>query len=48
MANFPGCIQFKLNLALSGGYISKPAGTILEYAVPELKDYSVKIVIGSR
>jgi len=45
MANFPGCIQFKLNLALSGGYISKPAGTILEYAVPELKDYSVKIVL---
>lgn len=40
-----GLIQFKLNLIISGGYISKPAGSVLEYTLPELADICDKIVL---
>ena len=45
MADLTGMVRFKLNLTLSGGYVSKPAGTTVEFAVPELRDEGVKIVL---
>lgn len=45
MTNLTGRVQFKLSLTLSGGYVSKPAGAALEYAVPELKDDAVRIIL---
>jgi hypothetical protein len=45
MSSDSGLIQFKLNLTISGGYISKPAESVIEYAMPELADICAKIVL---
>ncbi len=47
MAQKVNLIRFKLNLRLSGGYISRPHGAVVKFKIPELSDWNAVVVLES-
>lgn len=45
MPNQVNHIRFKLNLSLSGGYISRPKDAVAKFNIPELNDWNAAIVL---
>lgn len=47
MAQKVNSIRFKLDLTLSGGYISRPHGAVVNFKIPELSEWNAVVVLES-